>query len=336
MFTQSDLIHLPFTPDLTQAGIAYYCRSLSRLHSRSSSSKRHLVHNSIADKAVELALRRYMVSQEIPHGNLCATPFSDPDQHDILLGGHRYQIKSIHIFERNVIRNLRKDPGCLLRWPAVISVDELWDEFFDESIIYIFTISTALVTANRTDLERAQSCGQPLYWMHIPSKEWHSSHKHTSFCKISLKSEATKPIHIELGGYNSNLKFHSEHISLPPLCRVEIQTDFCSLSYLHAEPIPNGRIGLHSPNVAAPYIISPHRWDNIWVYGMSIILAGYILRREIKRSTIYSSNLPTPLSKTSNRHTSIDSRTMLYPMAKLSPITDLFKRTKGWSNEYTA
>jgi hypothetical protein len=333
MLKSSDLIHLSFTPDLTQAGIAYVCRSLPRLRSWASPSSLRLLHNYVADKAVELAFRRHLVSEKIPHGNLCATPLSDPDQYDILMGGHRCLVRSNHVFERKEIRNLRRDPACLLQLSAAISVNELIGEAFDDTIIYIFALSTALIAIHRADQERAQSTGQPFYWIHIPPKNWNVPHRWASLGTILLKSDATKTILVELGGYDSDNTFHSEQISLQPHSQVEVQGVFHSLAYIHVEPIPDGRIGLRSPMINHPYLISPNRWDNLWVYGMDIILAGYSLRQEIHQRSMHQPKLPYSLNRALSRNTSTDSRFLMYPISNLHPLTDLFDRIQDWSHK---
>src|SRR5512135_130594 len=93
MITSSDLIRLPYTPDLTQSGIDYAVRSLSRADSRIPSTPYSRLRRIVAGVAVELAFRRHLGEQGIPFDVRSSTPFTDPDRYDVSLGGHRCEVK---------------------------------------------------------------------------------------------------------------------------------------------------------------------------------------------------------------------------------------------------
>ena len=87
MLTASDLIRLPYTPDLTEGGIEYALRSLSYTYDRMGGSPYERLRRIVAGVAVELAFRRYLSQQNIPFDVKGATPFTDPDRYDVALGG---------------------------------------------------------------------------------------------------------------------------------------------------------------------------------------------------------------------------------------------------------
>ena len=66
MVSSSDFIHLPYTRDLTEGGIAYAFRSLPYTYNRMGGSPYNGLRRIVAGVAVELAFRRYLSEQNIP------------------------------------------------------------------------------------------------------------------------------------------------------------------------------------------------------------------------------------------------------------------------------
>ncbi len=93
----TDLLHLPYTPDLTEAGLAYACRSLALSRPGKVEPSIRRLNRSIAGVAVELAFRRYLQSQSIRFAVAAVTPFTDPDRYDVSLGGHRCELVNYFI-----------------------------------------------------------------------------------------------------------------------------------------------------------------------------------------------------------------------------------------------
>ena len=98
MLSPSDLLRLPYTPDLTEGGIAYALLSLPYANLSYDRIRR-----TVAGAIVELAFRRHLSQQDIPFDITAATPFTDPTRHDVSLGGHRCDIKSFLISHREQI-----------------------------------------------------------------------------------------------------------------------------------------------------------------------------------------------------------------------------------------
>src|SRR5512140_3847755 len=124
MISDSDLVCLPYTSDLTEEGISYACRSLPHTYDRMGGSHFERLRRIVIGIAVELAFRRYLVKQEVPFDVTRATPFTDPDRYDVSLGGHRCDIKSFPISYREQIRSLHEAPAQLLDAPGLVPLDQ--------------------------------------------------------------------------------------------------------------------------------------------------------------------------------------------------------------------
>jgi len=92
MISIKDLLHLPYTRDLTEGGIAYALRSLPYTYNRMGGSPYDRLRRIAAGVAVELAFRRYLADQNIPFDVKGATPITEPDRYDVALGGRRCDI----------------------------------------------------------------------------------------------------------------------------------------------------------------------------------------------------------------------------------------------------
>jgi hypothetical protein len=140
-----------------------------------------------------------------------------------------------------------------------------------------------------------------------------------------LKSNADKILTVELGGQDARRQFVSKKIRLTPHQRVEAETSFYTLAYVHVNTMPSARIGIYSPQFNAPYLIAPSDWKNIWVYGMRVILAGYITRKNFRKK---AAELPVGSRVFQYRRTRTKNLTL--PVAELSPLSSLLEQAKNW------
>src|SRR5262245_11810829 len=124
MLSVSDLIHLPYTSDLTEGGIAYAVRSLPYTYNRMGGSPYDRLRRIVAGVAVELAFRRHLADQGIPFDVKGATPFTDSDRYDVSLGGRRCDIKSFLITYRSQIEEMKRNPSIVLDAPALVPSDQ--------------------------------------------------------------------------------------------------------------------------------------------------------------------------------------------------------------------
>jgi len=84
-------------------------------------------------------------------------------------------------------------------------------------------------------------------------------------------------------------------------------------------------LGINSPTITEPYIINPFAWGNIWLYGMDIILTGYISYDEFR----HKSN-QIPLGSRVFQYNKTKTKNLNVPVADLKPLPELFERVKEW------
>ena len=330
MITVSDLLHLPYTPDLTEGGIAYACRSLAYTYNRMGGSPFDRLRRIVAGVAVELAFRRYLGSQAVPFDVLGATPFTDPDRYDVSLGGHRCDVKSYTISRRSQVTLLRRDPGVVLQAPALVPLDQFAAEGHKPDDLYLIAILLSLVAVAREDVEKALAAGQPVYLIQPLPEAWARPSNWIPLEKLALKSECETPITIEIGGQNVEREFVTARLELPPKKRMAVEQIFYSLAYVHAAGKPEARIGLHSPVRGEAYIVQAHEWGNIWVYGMDILLTGYLTHEEYRRK----SNVLNAGARTF-QYDRTRTKNLLVPITELNPLGELFERVRAWEAERT-
>ncbi len=321
MILTSDLVHLPYTSDLTEGGIAYACRSLPHTYDRMGGSPFDRLRRIVAGVAVELAFRRYLVQQSVPFDVRGATPFTDPDRYDVSLGGHRCDIKSFLISHRAQITSLRADPQLILQAPALVPLDQYSSDDHAENDIYLFAFLSGLIAASPDDMQKASEAGQPIYLIHAMPKTWTRPRSWSPLGPLAVKSESDEMLMLEIGGQDSSRDFATRALELPPHTRCQVEADFHSLAYVHVKSRPTARLGIYSPSRNETYIIEAMEWSNIWVYGMDIYLAGWITRDEFRRraSLIREGSHVFQYNQTRTKNLAV-------PVSDLKPISELFER----------
>lgn len=325
MITHSDFLHLPYTPDLAEGGIAYAIRSLPYTYNRMGGSPFSRLRRIVAGVAVELAFRRHLGERGIPFDVKGATPFTDPDRYDVSLGGHRCDIKSFHISHRQQISSLRTQPELLLEAPALVPSDQHASEGHRADDLYLFAFLTGLIAASQEDLRKALDAGQPAYLMHAMPKEWTRPQNWNPLGPLTLKSESDEILTVEIGGQAQGREFLTRAIELPPKTRAKVEDEFFSVSSIHIDQLPDARVGIHSAYMGEPYIIDPFAWGNIWLYGMEIILTGYMPYEEFGRR----SNQIAPGSRVF-QYSKTKTKNLAVPVKDLKPLPELFERVKEW------
>jgi hypothetical protein len=326
MLTKTDLIRLPYTPDLTEGGIAYACRSLPHTYDRMGGSPFDRLRRIVAGVAAELALRRHLGSLEVPFDVQGATPFTDPDRYDVSLGGRRCDLKSYLITRREQIEALRGNPAPLLEAPALVPLDQFNAGGGRDQDLYLFAFLLGLVAASPRDLDRALQAGQPVHLIHPLPSPWARPRLWRPLGELALKSESGEPLVVELGGQNEGRGFLSERLELPPRTRRAAAAEFHSLAYVHVSARPGGRLGLHAPALGETCLIARHEWGNIWVYGLQVLLAGYLTREEFRRRAAV-----LPAGSRVYQYQRTRTRNLAVPLTELRPLDDLFARAKQWA-----
>jgi len=334
MLTVSDLLHVPYTFDLTEGGIAYACRSLAYAYDRMGGSPVDRLRRMVSGVAVELGFRRYLNDQGIPFKVLDKTPFAHPDRYDVSLGGHRCNLKSFLIARRAQVAGLVQDPALMLKAPALLPLDQFAAEGHKPDDLYIFVFFLGEVTASHEDGQNASAASRPGFLIHPLPDVWSRPAEWVPLENLAIKSECETAITVEIGGRNgkppaeagtSLREFVTARLELPPKTRVPVEQGFTSLAYVHAATRPGARIGLHSPSRGEAYIIPPQAWSNIWVYGKEILLAGWLSHEEFRRK---AKVLNAGMRTFQYDHTRV--KNLLVPMADLNPITPLLRRVKHW------
>jgi hypothetical protein len=328
MISASDFIKLPFTPDLTEGGIAYATRSLANSFDHMGGSLYSRLRRIVGGVAVELAFRRYLSEKGIPFIVRGAQPFSEPDQYDVMLGGRRCSVNTFVTSKRSQITAVRSNPDLVLQAPALLPEEQFSNASHTAKDLHLFTFLLGLTTNSPEDIHKAVEASQPIYLVHPLRADWAHPQVWAPLGRLALKSECPTPVKVEIGGQDVDRNFITETLTLEPVTRTFALNNYYSLAYIHMNGIPAARLGLHSPRKREIYLIQPHEWGNIWIYGMEIWLAGYIPQDEFRRkaSTIFAGSRVFQYSKTQTKNLSV-------PMTDLRPLEDLFTQVKNWEAE---
>ena len=326
MISSADLLHLPYTRDLTEGGIAYALRSLPYTYNRAGASPYERLRRVVAGAAVELAFRRYLSEHDIPFEVKGAMPFTDPDRYDVSLGRRRCEINSFLISYREQISEMRRTPQVVLKAPALVESDKNAGDGRSDSDLYLFAFLSGLIAASQDDMKKVIETKQPHYLVHVMPDSWTRPFTWSPLGMLALKSDSDETQFIEIGGQDAGREIHSYVMELPPRKRVQIEKGFFSLLYIHVKSAANARIGIHSPARAETYIIGAMDWGNIWVYGMDILLAGYLTREEFNRRASFIQPGARVFQYDRTR-----TKNLAVPVSDLKPLSDLFERVKAWN-----
>jgi hypothetical protein len=326
MISSSDFIHLPYTRDLTEGGIAYAIRSLPYTYNRMGGSPYERLRRIVAGVAVELAFRRYLSEQNIPFDVKGATPFTDPDRYDVSLGGRRCDIKSFLITYRDQIAEMKHNPNIVLNAPALVPSDQNAAEGHLDNDLYLFAFLSGLVAASQNDLGKVNAARQPYYLVHAMPEAWMRPSQWNPLGALVLKSDSEESQVIEIGGQDAGREMRSVIVELPPRRRVKIEEGFYSIVYIHTQAQPEARIGIHSPVLKETHLIGAQDWGNIWVYGMSVLLAGYITRAEFSQQA-----RPVQAGTRVFQYDRTRTKNLAVSISELRPLSELFERVRAWS-----
>jgi len=325
MISETDFIHIPYTPDLTEAGITFALRSLPYTYDEMVFSPINKLQRVVGRVAVELAFRRFLGEQRIKFDVKGASPFTNPIQFDLLLGGHHCDIKTTLITHRSQINDLHHNIALLLKANALIAADQFASDARSDQDLYLFAFVTGLITNTQKDIEKVTLDHQPTCLIYMMPKDWARPVSWKGLGPLALKSESDQSLTIELGGQTANRDYLSKTINLPMGMRVQVDPDFFSLLYLTSTFPPKGRIGLNNPSHNQTCLIPPQKWGNIWVYGIEIIFVGYLTREEFRRRAkiVAAGSRVFQYNRTRIKNLSV-------PIENLRPIGSLLERVKEW------
>ena len=280
MITASDILRLEFTPDLAHGGILYACHSLPRLHTGTGVAGCHRLRQRAAQAAAELALRRHLVTEHVPFDVRPAIPFTDPSRFDISLHGHRCDLKTYLITNPKRILSIEMDPGQLLAASALVPSDQHAAEGQSGDDLYLFAFLLGGNSAAPSDRTKPRAAKQPQHLVHLMPVGWSHPRSWIPLGPLVLKSDDPGMLKLEIGGQDREREDLACPVALPPRTRLELAEDFHSVTYLHVETRPAGRLGIRSPSRGETQVIHPMEWRDIWIDGRALYLAGWITREQ--------------------------------------------------------
>ena len=325
MITSSDLISFPYTPDLSEGGIAYACRWLAGTYERMGDSPAERLRRNAGGAALELAFRRHLSAQAVPFEVREGTPFSQPEHYNLALGGHRCDIISYLITRPNQVAQMRRDPASLLQAPALIPLDQFAAEGHKQDDLYVFAFLMGRVATTQEDMRAASAAGQPVHFIYALPEAWRRPTNWQRLEQLTLKSECADAMPVEIGGLDAQRNFVTSACELPPRTRVVLPQEFYSLAYMHAGRLPDARLGLHSLVRGEAYIIQPYEWRDIWIQGDQILLAGWLTHEEFRsQAAVLNSGAPT--FQFAHTHT----KNLLVRTDALNPLGSLLEKVRTW------
>ncbi len=292
MVTAADLLRLPFDDAFTRTGVAYAKTSLHFTYDRMGLNLGARLRKIVAGVAVEQAFRRWLQTNGVPFDQLGATPFTEKDKYDLRLGGRRCDLKSFLLSKRDDITALRRDPAWLLEASALVPEDQLLSGALDDGDVYVFGFLAGLETRQREEITKAARAGQPLEMVASPEDALWLSGGGTHWRPLgplALKTDSPRPLTVEVGGQGEAHEALVERLALPPRTRLETSNAYYTLLYLGLTEQPRGAVGVSSPLLRETHVFEPKAWHNIWVYGMHIVIAGWLTKGDFRS---HSQRLP--------------------------------------------
>ena len=113
MITVARSRSLPFTPELTEAGLRHRPPSAAEASTPEERRRYDAVRRAAADAALGLGFRRYLTSEGVPFAVRSPPPFSDPDRYDVRLGSSDLRAEGVPDLARV------RTGGCSLEIPAL-------------------------------------------------------------------------------------------------------------------------------------------------------------------------------------------------------------------------
>jgi hypothetical protein len=327
MPTPDDIIQLPCSEDLIQAGTAYVTRSLVEPGGRPANPDFDHLRAGVVDKAVELAFRRLVTEEDIPHQLIESVIFSQPDTFDVAFGGRRCVLSGMVICRREEINRVHNDLDSLVKGMVYLRESRRSGATRDVDL-YIFAFLTGLVTRSRQELQKALNASQPVHLIFPMTDDWAAPPQWDSLGTLTLKGDITAPVSMTLTGQDRHRGYLQSNVEVPSRERVQVEQDFNTLNVLQTAMLPDGPVGVHSPRLNETLLVSPYQWGNVWVYGMRIFLVGYISQGDFYRQ---AESLP-PGSRVPG-DPSLDEEVSSIPASALKPMEDLFVRAENWAQQ---
>jgi len=260
MISSPDFIHLPYSRDLTDGGIANALRSVPYTYNRMGGSPYDRLRYLAAGVAVELAFRRYLSEQNTPFDVKGATPFTEPDRYDAALGGRRCGIKSFLITYREQIAEMNRNPEVILNAPALVPSAQNTAEGHSDKDIYLFAFLSGPIAASMENIQKAIHKKQPVHLVHVMPDAWMRPTDWKPLGKLVLKSESAETQIVEVKRQDEGREMRTVSVELPPVTRVQLDENFFTVAHIQSKSLPDVRIRIHSPARKETYLINLTDW----------------------------------------------------------------------------
>lgn len=326
MLTAADLIELDCEDGLIQAGVQLACRAASqpgRFPELNSFDRIRLL---AGDCIADLALRRCLSRSSIPHQTISSPGFNQAGSSDVVLGGRRCLTAAQLICSRKIIRQLRGSPQSILDRKVYLPERVVWDAYGDEDL-FVFAFVLGLVTRSREAIKKALVARQPIYLFHRMPPAWSLPEVWSPMEKLVIKTDVSKLVSLSLHGQDGHQRYLSQTLEVQPHTRTEINTDLFSIGALQIDRVPSGPVGIHSPLLGETRLVAPYQWGNVWLYGIRVVLAGYIRKVDFYRQAGQANPLEALSANPCLKRESL----LALPAAALKPLPGLFRKVEAWT-----
>jgi hypothetical protein len=288
--TPGDVVHLGWDDSLSLAGVTYVERNLARL-SGGTPPPTFALRRTVASVAAELAFRRYADREGIAYALLDGEPFTRPEWPRLLIGGRRLHLETRLLSSRRTIRHIRRDPSVLLDLPLSVSRMELDSDTLSEGDLVAFAILLGLETRTLTELQRAVAAGLPVHLVaHAPDASWSHPADELALGHVCV-TNLSQPMELVIQGALANQTPWREPVALDHAASYRSPPLYALLA-LHTLALPQAEILVASENRASPWRLRPGGWENIWLYGMEVLLLGWTTAGEFRRMSTMSPPSP--------------------------------------------
>ena len=278
MVNAGDLLQLEYTPDLTEAGIAYACQHIASFFDNDLARMNADFRQLAVNKAVELAFRRYLRQQGIAHKTVVATRAGDLDPYHLIVRGWHCILCVTWINSPKVIKQVMAQPECLLQAGAVLPAEQIIAWVPGEKDVYIFGY---VINHEAGD---QQGCNAvPTYWIILLPRVWSRPKSRGMLGRLELTYRGSESLHIVIGGKGDTFAPVSEHLVLHAGERVISQHTYAALEFLHTSQHPTGPLSIYSTIQHCRTPLQPSAWTCLNLSGQAIYLGGFITHAEFAR-----------------------------------------------------
>ncbi len=283
MLTLSDLVHIPYTDDLTQAGTLYASRCLALDLVQASNQDLTSLRCLSAEVAADLSLKRYFAQEHISYKVLEAEPFTHPDRNEIILGGRPCHVINAWIARKAHIHRIKDNPAVLLPAPACVPEATITSEKWGYQDLLIFTFTLAVPTPARQASSNAKVEENKDYLIFVLPESWRNVRSEGTISGLVMQSASDGEIALELGGQTIHHDFLSQNLQVSRRQPAMVIQGFTRLVYIATRQKIIATISIHNPKYNRALHITPDRWGSLGLDGDEILLAGYIEVGEFRR-----------------------------------------------------